>query len=110
MKLIATVLVLAASTQSASAFVVAPPSNGAMTRTSPLQMGLFDFFSAEAKKEREDRKNREIEEQEKLQKEIMERRNNPAKMEEYEAKVRVRRQLRMNGNDEAAETVKFYED
>ena len=29
-------------------------------------------------------------------------------MEEYEAKVRVRRALRMNGNDEAAKTVEMY--
>ncbi len=30
------------------------------------------------------------------------------KMEEYEAKVRVRRQLRMNGEDEAADAVEMY--
>lgn len=29
-------------------------------------------------------------------------------MEEYEAKVRTRRQLRMNGEDEAAETIEIY--
>mmetsp|Transcript_44063 Transcript_44063/g.93812 ORF Transcript_44063/g.93812 Transcript_44063/m.93812 type:complete len:121 (-) Transcript_44063:250-612(-) len=71
-------------------------------------MGLFDFFSDDARKERDERKQREIEEQERLQREIIARRSNPAKMEEYEAKVRVRRQLRMNGQDDAADSLDMY--
>ena len=59
-------------------------------------------------KKREARKQREIEEQEKYQREIIARRSNPQKMEEYEAKVRVRRALRMNGDDEAADAVEMY--
>ena len=72
-------------------------------------MGLLDFFSDEARQEREEKKRREVEEQERLQKAIMERRKNPEKMEEYEAKVNLRRQLRMAGNDEAASNVAMYE-
>ena len=71
-------------------------------------MGLFEFFNEDARKEREARKQREIEEQEKYQREIIARRSNPQKMEEYEAKVRVRRALRMNGDDEAADAVEMY--
>mmetsp|Transcript_16613 Transcript_16613/g.20703 ORF Transcript_16613/g.20703 Transcript_16613/m.20703 type:complete len:127 (+) Transcript_16613:112-492(+) len=78
------------------------------TSSSPLPMGLFDFFSEDAKKEREARRQAEIEEQERYQQEILERRKNPAKMEEYEARVRVRRSLRMSGNDEAADRVAMY--
>jgi hypothetical protein len=108
MKVLCTFLLLAAAAQS-SAFVVAPRC-GAMTKTSSsLQMGLFDFFSAEEKKKREDKKNREVEEQERFQNEIIERRRNPEKMEEYDAKVRLRRKLRAAGNDEAADAVKIYE-
>lgn len=61
--------------------------------------GLFDFFSEEARKEREERKQQEIEEQERLQRQILERRSNPEKMEEYEARVNVRRRAIMNGAD-----------
>jgi len=71
-------------------------------------MGLFDFFSEDARKEREARKQREIEEQEALQREIQERRRNPEAMEEYEAKVKVRRNLRMAGRDDAADAVKVF--
>lgn len=102
---------VAISAASASAFVAAPNTqnrNAIVVTTTVLPMGLFDFFNEDARKEREERKQREIEEQERLQQEILARRSNPKMMEEYEAKVRVRRALRMNGNDEAAETVEMY--
>eukprot|EP00588_Corethron_pennatum_P013615 CAMPEP_0194266022 /NCGR_PEP_ID=MMETSP0169-20130528/1064_1 /TAXON_ID=218684 /ORGANISM="Corethron pennatum, Strain L29A3" /LENGTH=82 /DNA_ID=CAMNT_0039006605 /DNA_START=187 /DNA_END=435 /DNA_ORIENTATION=+ len=73
-------------------------------------MGLFDFFSADAKREREERKEAEVEEQERLQREIIARRNNPERMDEYEAKIRVRRRLRMAGDNDAAEKVEIYGD
>jgi hypothetical protein len=108
MKVLSIFLLLAAAAQS-SAFVLAPQS-GATTKTSfSLQMGLFDFFSEEEKQKREQKKNREIEEQERFQMEIVERRRNPEKMEEYEAKVRLRRKLRQAGLDEAADAVNMYE-
>lgn len=65
-------------------------------------MGLFDMFSKEAQAERERKKRLVIEEQERLQKEIMERRRNPEKMEEYEIKTQMRRELRMEGKDDEA--------
>lgn len=99
--------------QLSSGFVILPQSsvNAAATKSSSssLQMGLFDFFSPEARKEREEQKQREIEEQERRQRLIMERRRNPEKMEEYEAKIRVRRALRMKGDDEAAEKVELFD-
>lgn len=67
------------------------------------------MFDAEKRKEREAQREREIEEQMRYQREILARRSNPEKMEEYEAKVRVRRQLRMNGEDEAADTLEMYD-
>jgi hypothetical protein len=78
------------------------------TTTTTLHMGLFDFFNDDARKEREERKQREVEEQERYQQEILARRSNPKLMEEYEAKVRVRRALRMAGDDEAAEKLEMY--
>jgi hypothetical protein len=111
MKVLSTFLVLATVAQS-SAFVVAPKSDVMMTfsRSFAVNMGLFDFFSEEAKQKREAQRQREIDEQERAQMEILERRENPKKMEEYEARVKVRRRLRMDGNDEAADSVKMYED
>ena len=47
---------------------------------------------------------------ERLQQEILERRKNPAMMEEYEAKVRVRRALRMAGEDDMADAVEVFSD
>ena len=79
---------------SVSAFVLGPQFQHKVVSTTARSMGLFDFFSEDARKEREERRQREIAEQEKLQREIIARRSNPAMMEEYEAKVRVRRQLR----------------
>lgn len=103
---------IAISAASASAFLSAPITqnrkHAIVGKTTVRPMGLFDFFNEDARKEREERKQREIEEQERLQQEILARRSNPKMMEEYEAKVRVRRALRMNGNDEAAETVEMY--
>lgn len=72
-------------------------------------MGMFDFFSSDARKEREERKQREADEMEKYQREIIARRSNPEKMEEYEAKIRVRRSLRMSGQDEAADSMEMYD-
>mmetsp|Transcript_23609 Transcript_23609/g.33122 ORF Transcript_23609/g.33122 Transcript_23609/m.33122 type:complete len:125 (-) Transcript_23609:113-487(-) len=103
-------LLLTLAAVSSNAFSVVP-SNGVATRasSSSLQMGMFDFFSEEARQARELKRQKEIEEQERLQKIIRERRNDPAKMEEYENKVRVRRELRMKGDDAAADKVNFYE-
>ena len=86
---------VAVQTLSASAFVSSSQcQQKAVVSSTARPMGLFDFFSEDARKEREERKQREIEEQERLQRQIIARRSSPAKMEEYEAKVRVRRQLR----------------
>ena len=93
-----------------SAFVVVPERGLSVTSTSARHMGLLDFFSDEARQKRELKKKLEIEEQERLQKEIMERRRNPQKMEEYESKVLLRRQLRMAGDDEAAAKVVMFDD
>jgi len=94
MKFIASV-VAAVAVQSASAFVAGPQCQRTIVSSSTQQsMGLFDFFSEDARKEREARKQAEVEEQEQMQREIIARRSNPKKMEEYEAKVRVRRALR----------------
>ena len=57
-------------------------------------MGLFDMFmSPEEKEKARLRKEREIEEQERLLAEMRERRTNPDKMEEYEMDVVRRRQM-----------------
>eukprot|EP00985_Skeletonema_marinoi_P027044 scaffold21581_cov132-Skeletonema_marinoi.AAC.7 len=86
MKFIASVVAVVA-VQSASAFVAGPQCQRTIVSSSTQQsMGLFDFFSEDARKEREARKQAEVEEQEKMQREIIARRSNPKKMEEYEAK------------------------
>ena len=84
----------------------------ASSSSSALSMGLLDMFSKEAREERERKKRLVIEEQERLQKEIMDRRRNPEKMEEYEIKTQMRRELRMEGKDEEALKVSetLYED
>ena len=102
-------LLVASSLASSAAFVVVPQHSSVATSTTSVQMGIFDFFSPEAQKAREEKKRREIEEQEKLQKAIMERRKNPELMEEYERKVAIRRELRMRGDDEEAAKVQMYE-
>ena len=71
-------------------------------------MGLFDFFSEEAREKREQQKKAEIAEQERLQRAILDRRWNPEKMEEYHALKQQRRDLRMNGEDEAAEKIDMW--
>jgi len=115
MKIFSSFVVLGALViHSSSAFVVGTNGChqrgvGGLTSSSSISMGLFDFFSEEAKQKRENQKRKEREEQERLQKAIMERRKNPELMEEYERKVAIRRELRMAGNDEAAAQVVMYE-
>jgi hypothetical protein len=102
------ILAIAAS---AKAFSILPQQNSAVSLSSTqVSMGLFDFFSDEAKEKRELKKRQEVEEQERMQKVIMDRRRNPEKMEEYEANVQYRRELRMMGDDEAADKVDLYKD
>ncbi|KAL7523328.1 hypothetical protein ACHAXR_000127 [Thalassiosira sp. AJA248-18] len=111
MKITKSLTVIAIGAQTASAFMTPPVCQQravAASTTTARPMGLFDFFSEDARKEREERKQREVEEQERYQREIIARRSNPEKMEEYEAKVRVRRALRMNGEDEAADSMDMY--
>ena len=112
MNLLKSLLLTIAALQSVGAFVVPPSGTSVSTvsSTGALSMGLFDFFSEDARMEREARKQREIAEQERLQQEILERRKNPEMMEEYEAKVRVRRALRMAGEDEKANAVEVFSD
>jgi hypothetical protein len=69
----------------------------------------LDFFSPQAQEARERKRRAQIEEQERLQKAIMERRKNPALMEEYEQKVQKRRELKMQGKFEDAQKVEMYE-
>jgi len=110
-----TVLILPDHESLAFAPVVFPSSSSSPTSTaassSALAMGLFDAFSKEAREERERKKRMVVEEQERMQKEIMDRRRNPEKMDEYEYQTQVRRELRMEGKDEEADavTAKIYE-
>jgi hypothetical protein len=80
----------------AKSYATSPPPS---TRVVVLSMGLFDFFSEDARKEREAKKEAEIAEQERLQKEILKRRANPEAMEEYEARVAIRRRAIARGED-----------
>ena len=110
---IASLIAISTCTQAATAFVCySNNQHHIVARSSAIArpMGLFDFFSEDARREREERKQREIEEQEELQREILARRSNPEKMDEYQARVRVRRALRMNGNDDAADNVGMFTD
>ncbi len=102
---LALVAVLVLPEHESSAFAPVVSSARSITTedsSSALSMGLFDMFSKEAQEERERKKRLVIEEQERLQKEIMDRRRNPEKMEEYEIKTQMRRELRMEGKDEEA--------
>mmetsp|Transcript_21109 Transcript_21109/g.24241 ORF Transcript_21109/g.24241 Transcript_21109/m.24241 type:complete len:192 (-) Transcript_21109:265-840(-) len=85
------------------------------TVSTQLNMGLFDRFTqspeeraaAEAekvkiKKAKEVAKRLEEQEQMRLQKEIIDRRRNPEKMDEYHALKQERRNLRLEGDDEGA--------
>jgi hypothetical protein len=118
---IATVaMTAAASTGTTCAFVAAPTSMSTIVATSKsssfpsypssaLSMGFMDLFSPEAREARDRKKREQIEEQERLQKAIMERRQNPQLMEEYEQKVQIRRALKMKGDFEGAQKVEMYE-
>jgi hypothetical protein len=119
MKFTSALAIVAAASQ-ASAFVVVPNNGAAVTTTtttttqsssssSALNMGMLDFFSEEARQKREAKKDAEVEEQLRLQAEIYERRKNPEKMEEYEQKVMMRRQLRMQGKDDEASDIAMYD-
>lgn len=111
MKTTTPLIAMAICAQTATAFVstaTTQQQTASLSSTTARSMGLFDFFSEDARKERDEKKQREVEEQEKYQREIIARRSNPAKMDEYEAKVRVRRALRMNGEDEAADSMDMY--
>ena len=59
-----------------------------------VSMGLFDgimdFFSEEAKAKREEEKQRILEEQEEAYREVLERRRNPEKMDQYMAERKER--------------------
>ena len=103
--LLALVAILVLPDHQSSAFAPIVSSSRSIATeqsSSALSMGLFDMFSKEAQAERERKKRLVIEEQERLQKEIMERRRNPEKMEEYEIKTQMRRELRMEGKDDEA--------
>lgn len=105
--LLALVAVLVLPDHQSSAFAPAVSSARSIatqqsSSSSALSMGLLDMFSKEAREERERKKRLVIEEQERLQKEIMDRRRNPEKMEEYEIKTQMRRELRMEGKDAEA--------
>jgi hypothetical protein len=84
---------------SSSSSSSASQSQAVSQSTVVLSMGLFDFFSEDAKKEREAKREAEIEEQERLQKEILKRRANPEAMEEYSARVAIRRRAIARGED-----------
>lgn len=106
-----TILLLAVAFTSTSAFSVLPQvTTPVVQSSSAMNMGLLDFFNEEARQKRDEKRRREREEQERLQMAIMERRKNPEKMEEYERKVMLRRQLRMAVNDEAAAKVVIYDE
>jgi hypothetical protein len=100
--ILATLLSLLLFTEQATAFIPAVPgTSGAVTKkSSTSQLFLFDFFlSEEERQAKAAEKQRIIEEQEALQREILERRVNPDKMAEYENRVHVRRSAYMNGED-----------
>ena len=112
MKVLSTVTIVASIVSTASGFTTTAPSSlsQSTTSTTTLGMGLFDFFSDDAKQARDAKRQAEIEEQERLQQEIIRRRSNPEMMEEYERKVQIRRELRMAGRDEEASQITAYEE
>ena len=94
-------------------FTVVPQHAGvsvASATNTQLSMGLFDMFSDEARQAREAKREAEIKEQERLQKEMLARRTDPEKMGEYERKVAMRRQLRMAGMDEEASNIDVFDE
>jgi len=91
------------------------PSSLSTSRTpSKLNMGMFDSLVENflpgtpeerevIKKAKDKAKRLEIEEQLRLQKEIVDRRRSPEKMDEYHALKQQRRESRMEGDNEGAE-------
>lgn len=76
--------------QSTAAFVAGPSSTSRCAITPTALNGFFgDLFDGEKRKEREAAKEREIEEQMAYQREIMERRENPDKMDEVRMHARM---------------------
>jgi len=74
-------------------------------------MGLFDMFmSEEERQKKKERAQRERDEQEKVQREILELRRNPEAMDEYMARAAVRRKLYMNGMEDEAKKMKVMTD
>ncbi|KAL3931445.1 MAG: hypothetical protein SGBAC_011307 [Bacillariaceae sp.] len=101
-------LLTALLASSSSAFTVLPSETALASSSTQVSMGLLDFFSEEAKQKREAKRQKEIEEQERLQKAIMDRRRNPDLMEEYEANVQYRRELKMQDKFDEASKVDLY--
>jgi hypothetical protein len=106
------VALLLAVISRSSAFV-APAQNGLVlaASSSTTRLYIFDMFlSEEEKKKKKERDDRVRDEQEELQRQILERRRNPEAMKEYEARVAVRRKLYMSGRDDAAKNFKVMTD
>ncbi len=87
------------STSSEAFSPVLRPSSCSTYTTSKLDMGLFDMFSEEARKEREEQKRKRLAEEEEALREMMERRRNPDKMEKYFDDVQKRRNERNEERD-----------
>lgn len=100
-------------------------SYASSSTTITLQMGLFDRFTqspeeraaadaekVKIKQEKATAKRLMEQEQMRLQKEIIDRRRNPDKMDEYHALKQERRNLRLEGDDEGAANLaaKIFED
>ena len=83
----------------ANSFAPQPRPRTTQIARSSLSMGLFDFFSEDARKEREAARQAEIEEQERIQREILKRRADPDEMEEYMARAGIRRKAIARGED-----------
>jgi uncharacterized membrane protein len=85
--------------------------NGLVAVGSSTSLFLFGMFlSDEEKKKKKEQEDRIRDEQEELQRQILERRRNPGAMKEYEARVAVRRKLYMSGRDDAAKSFKVMKD
>ena len=103
------VALLLAVISRSSAFL--PIARNEVVATSSTSLYLFDLFlSDEEKKKKKEREDRIRDEQEELQRQILERRRNPEAMKEYEARVAVRRKLYMSGRDDAAKSFKVMTD
>ena len=92
-------IVAAAAVSSSHGFVM----NSAARTSSALHMGLFDdlklIFSEEGRANRAAYEERQRQEMEEAQREILERRVNPEMMGEYEEQVRARRRKLMEEKD-----------